>query len=221
MVLVSRKIVLKVWGSLFLCIPLWSFAQNTLVLSRTPSLKSSIVKSILVPGLGEFSLGKINRGRLFSQIELALWLTFAESRRRASLTESTLQSFAAIHAGAKLEQKSDRYYVDIGNYESMEAYNEAQQRYREPGEVYSKQAGFDWKWDKEMNRRKYRRYRIQKNTARMVSQFAIGGMILNRIISVIDVRYLVKASHSKSRITIQPFMENNACGAQLRFAYLF
>jgi len=221
MVLDSKKIAVGVSIICFFWVPSLGSGQDTLFYPDLPPLRFSILKSALIPGLGEFDLGRNNRGRLFSQIELLLWISLLESNRRVSLHESNLQSFAANHAGAKLKGKDNQYYINIGNFESMVAFNEAQQRLRQSGEVYSDKIRYFWMWDEEKNRLKYRRIRIQKETIRRVSQFVIGGLILNRIISVIDIRYLYKISERNSGLSFHSSWNIENYGPQLYATWQF
>ena len=185
-----------------------------------PPLKSSMIKSALIPGLGEFGLGKNSRGRLFTQIELVLWITLSGSKRAVSLHESKLHSFASEHAGVTLKGKSNQFYIDIGNFGSMDLFNEAHQRSRQPSQTYSDRARFNWEWDKGKNRQKYRRFRIQRDTARMVGQFIIGGLVLNRIISLIDIRYLYQISSNQAKISFTPSWNRENFNPQITLIYL-
>ena len=53
---------------------------------------------------------------------------------------------------------------------------------------------YEWSWDSEENRKDYDQMRIISGVAKKYSKFAVGGMIANRIISVIDVLYLKNLS---------------------------
>lgn len=180
-----------------------------------------MLKSALVPGLGEFGIGRVSRGRLFSQIELILWLGLAGRRSAASLYQSRLESFAAIHAATSLPGKGRRYAIDIDGYESMDAFNEAQLRLRRPKRVYRDRERFNWKWDSHKNRRRYREFRIRRDTARKVGQFIIGAMVLNRLVSVIDVKYLCGISEELSRFEIMPAVDSTVGGPTVTLVYSF
>ena len=199
-------------------VPAQQFAQNDTLSPPRPSLRMATVKSVLLPGLGEFDLGETRRGRILSYVELALWISILESRRSVTKYESQIESFAGVHAGAKLEGKDNQFRIDIGQYLSMDEHNQARQRARQPRELYSEEKGFGWAWDKKANQEKYRRYRFRRYSARRVGQFLMGGMVLNRIISVIDVTYLYKR---KGKTSLMPHIQTDPLGPQLTWTYTF
>lgn len=204
--LASRAIILQIAVSLLVWPSSNTYGQTSRESSGLPTLKSSMVKSTLIPGLGEFGLGKIKRGRLFSQIEIALWAVLAQNKRTSSLYHSRLNSFAAIHAEVRREGQGSQFFIDVGDFDNIDAYNEHQLRNRQPARVYADRARYHWAWDSDKNRKRYRQFRIQRDTARMVGQFVIGGMVLNRIISVIDVKYLHGILQSGPDVSLRPRM---------------
>ena len=62
---------------------------------------------------------------------------------------------------------------------------------REPGHsLYPENGNFDWQWNSSSNRIKYNDLRIASVNWNKYANFAIAGLVVNRIISVIDVIYL-------------------------------
>ncbi|MEE9167647.1 MAG: hypothetical protein V3U24_09365 [Candidatus Neomarinimicrobiota bacterium] len=164
---------------------------------------------------------RVARGRLFSQIELLLWLGLAESRATASLYKMRLHSFAAMHGGTNLRGKSGQYIIVVGDYDSMDAYNETQQRRREPGNTYRDRQRFNWSWDSEDNRKRFRRFRVKRDTAKKVGQFLVGAMVLNRVVSVIDVRYLYGIREKLAIVTIRPTIQDDTLTPRVTVVYRF
>ncbi|MFQ6674266.1 MAG: hypothetical protein ACE5GH_05730, partial [Fidelibacterota bacterium] len=142
------------------------------------------------------------RGRLLTQTEVALWLILAESVRSANRYQSRLRSFGAVHAGVDFSGKNDQFFVNVESYSSMELYNEAQLRARLPNKVYREEEGYGWTWDSDDNRRIYRRFRVHRDVLRKAGQFVMGGMVLNRIVSVIDVTYLHRLRELRPDVSI-------------------
>lgn len=179
------------------------------------SIKKSIAKSLILPGLGEYGLGENKRGQIFTMTELSLWTVLFLSQNIVDISETQFKSTASKHAGVTTRGKSNQYFVDIGNYETMEDYNETQQRYRSPDLVYPAGLGFQWSWDSDKSRNRFKKYRINRDLARKVGRFVIGGIVLNHIISVIDVTYLHRIKKTQKSSIITPSLYVNKDGMSL------
>lgn len=179
------------------------------------SLRGTIGKSLLLPGLGEFSIGENRRGRFFVKSEMGLWLLLAGSLWSVSGDDSRLRAYAVRYSGADLSGKDEQFFVNLSTYESMDAFNAYQQRARSPYETYSAEAGYDWSWESEERRRKYRNFLIRRDQAKSIAAFTIAGMIVNRIVSAIDV---VSLSRKKA---LDAEVQQTSEGAELRLNFRF
>ena len=50
--------------------------------------------------------------------------------------------------------------------------------------------GLEWQWDNKANRIKFDKMRINSGIYRKYAKFAVGGLVLHRLISFFDVIYL-------------------------------
>ena len=62
--------------------------------------------------------------------------------------------------------------------------------------IYPDNGNFDWEWNSESNRRIYQNIRLASSNWDKYSNFAIAGLIVNRIISLIDILYLERTGKS-------------------------
>ncbi len=183
--------------------------------SEKISLRKTIGKSLLLPGLGEFSIGENRRGRFFIRNEMGFWLLLAGSLWSVSGDDSRLRAYAIRYAGADLSGKDEQFLVNMSTYEDMDAYNAYQQRARSPFDTYSSEAGYDWSWESEDRRLIYRDYLIRRDKVRSVASFTIGGMILNRILSAMDV-----VSLSRKRV-LDAEVQQTPEGVEFRLNFRF
>ena len=95
-----------------------------------------------------------------------------------------------MHAHTNLAGKSYQYSVDIGDYNTYEEFFEAKKRNRQSNQIWPENDDYDWDWDSENNRKEYDKMRIISGVAKKYSKFAVGAMIVNRVVSMIDVLYL-------------------------------
>ncbi len=164
-----------------------------------------VTKSIIMPGWGESSLGEKKRARIFYYSEIFLWTSYLSSIVFNFHQEKKYISFASYHAGVKTHAKDHQYWVDIGNYESIEHYNNEHLRFREPENTYTQGSNYDWYWDSNKNRKKFENMRIHADKISLTGSFIIGGIVLNHIVSSIDALYLVR-SNKINRISFQPII---------------
>ena len=52
--------------------------------------------------------------------------------------------------------------------------------------------GLEWQWDNKANRIKFDKMRINSGIYRKYAKFAVGGLVLHRLISLFDVIYLAR-----------------------------
>ena len=89
-----------------------------------------------------------------------------------------------------MSNKDYLFAVNIGHYNNFNEYNKIMSRRRQHEKIYKENEGKEWKWDSKINRIKFDEIRILSVTYGKYSRFAIGGLILHRLISLIDVIYL-------------------------------
>ncbi|MBC8214558.1 MAG: hypothetical protein ISR90_04255 [Candidatus Marinimicrobia bacterium] len=158
-----------------------------------------IMKSAILPGWGESALGETKRSQGYFLREGLIWLSFIGGQTIHKLYESDYTAFAILHAGTDPSSKDYQYAVDIGNYDSFEEYNFAKEQLRQGELIYPENINYEWKWDSKKNRLKFDDMRIISGTASKFVSFSIGGLIVHRLISVIDVLYL-KRKNSPFRL---------------------
>jgi len=151
----------------------------------SPSQKSVLlaaVASLIVPGLGEWYAGSFESGKYQLIAEGGLWLSYAGFRMHANWIQQNAQTFAVQHAGASFGNKDDQYAVNIGNFLSTEEYNQAKLRNREDDLVYVANQ-YQWQWDSDANRSQFKDMRIRSATIRNNSNFIIGAIVVNHVLS--------------------------------------
>jgi hypothetical protein len=175
------------------------------------AFSGSRTKSLLFPGWGELSLNQNSRGQKLMAADIILWLTVFNGKNLSKNYESDYRAFASEHADVNWSHTDYLFAVDIGYYENLNNYNSAKARQRsleletdlngglirEYGHaIYPENGDFDWQWDSDSNRKSYKDMRISSANWDKYANFAIAGLLVNRVISVIDVMYLEKTGVS-------------------------
>ena len=164
-------------------------------------------KSLLLPGWGELSLDQKSRGQKLLAADILLWLTVLNGKNLSKNYESDYRAFASEHAGVDWSHVDYLFSVDIGYYNQLDEYNseKARQRslemetdlngelIREYGHsIYPLNGDFEWEWDTPTNRQSYNDLRVSSANWDKYANFAIAGLIINRVISIVDIIYLTR-----------------------------
>jgi len=163
-------------------------------------LISPVVKSLVLPGWGEYSLDNQIRGRIFVLSETVLLLAILGSYSVAQRQETEYKAYAAEHAGIDPIGKDRQFWVDIGNYSSLFTFNEEHLRWRDFNALYEDNDTWAWAWDSSNNRERFENTRIASDSWRLRGSFLIGGVVLNHIVSAIDALYLSKISNIQETV---------------------
>jgi len=167
----------------------FSFLADSTTASSGPSRGSAFIRSFLIPGWGQKYIGAKTSARTFFTAELALWTSFVVFQLRGQWLEDDYQLFGETHAGLEADGKADQYFVDVGNFNNIDDYNNAQLRNRDVAGLYDRQTFF-WQWDSEANRLRYDDIRVRSESAYSNASFVIAGVLANHVISGIHAAYL-------------------------------
>jgi hypothetical protein len=175
-----------------------STAPAAAISSSPKSKGKAFLLSLLVPGLGERYAARPQRGRTFLTSEALLWLGYAGLLTFEDWRKDDYRNLAAAHAGVDVKDKSDSYFVDVGNYDTMDEYNAAKLRQRNLPAYYSDD-GYNWSWDSRPNRKKFEDLRQSAERASNRAMFVVGAIVANHLISAIDAVWSVHSYNKHQR----------------------
>ena len=151
-----------------------------------------VLLSMVLPGAGEWFMGHKGPAKFFLGTELALWAGYLGTQGYIGVLENDFHSYAAVHAGVNTSGKNDQFWIDIGNSDNIYTYNEKRLVERRLQDVYPEDDAHYWQWDSKTNRDKYNDMRFKQHDWKQRANIIIGGVILNRLISAIDVIRLIR-----------------------------
>tara|TARA_Y100000748_G_scaffold276475_1_gene252879 strand:+ start:15269 stop:15910 length:642 start_codon:yes stop_codon:yes gene_type:complete len=198
------------------------FFINSFVLCQKIENKSidPVFKSLLVPGWGQHDLGYKDRSKVYLYIETGILLSFFVSTKYSNEIKRNYIAFASDHALVDSKDKDHEFWVDIGNYNSVVEYNNEHLRNREANDLYPLNTNWYWRWDNMENRNSFESKRILSDKLKLVSTFAVGGLLINHIVSSIDALYLKRKS-KKNGLSIVPYLQNDAMIIGYNIVYKF
>ena len=156
--------------------------QDAGTTAESKSVLLAVGLSLILPGMGEWYSGNPETAKYFVAADGALWLTYSGFVLQSGWIRQDARLFARERAGADFSGKDDKFDVDVGNYLSTSAYNEAKLRTREFSQVYDN-AQYSWIWQSEADRIRFRELRIRSQEMSRASEFVVGALVINRIIS--------------------------------------
>ena len=164
----------------------------------TKSVGKAVVASLILPGMGERSVGHVSRGRVLNLVEAAVWGSFAFYRIQGDRREDRQVEFANLSAGAPLHE-SDDYYEHIGLWLSLEEWHDIVRRdarLQYPDDAAAQETFFQankrydesqaWSWPDDGERTKYRQLRSRTERSYRNARMSVGVAVFHRLASVID-----------------------------------
>jgi hypothetical protein len=169
-----------------------------IAISVTPTRPKAMLASALLPGMGEMMMGKRDKAKAFFIAEAAIWFLYGSMTIYARKYRTASRTYAAHHANANI--KNDEEYFDlVERYHSADLYNEYVLRDAidlfpgdyERQQEYLRENGFfgedKWRWESTDKRLHYWYLRRTMRDALRKVSYATGLLIVNRIISMIDI----------------------------------
>jgi hypothetical protein len=201
--MVSKKIIII---SFFLHVV---FSQEiNLTNDSTNPVLSPVIKSLILPGWGEHTLGYQKRAKVMALTESFIFISILGSYSNANRIEINYRAYAAQHAGVSTVGKDRQYWIDIGNYLSIDQFNEEHLRWRDFNAIYEQNKNWNWSWDDDNNMKSFEKMRIKSDTWKLRASFLVGGMVLNHIISAVDALYLFRISNIENIDVLPTYYQN-------------
>ncbi|MCB5252747.1 MAG: hypothetical protein RBR69_00645 [Candidatus Cloacimonadaceae bacterium] len=162
--------------------------------------------SALVPGSAEIAMGKTNRGVALLMSDIVATYSFFKTNHDMDLKKDAYKNYALTYAGVPLYMPQNHYQV-IQEYISSEEFNDFQdmmarnffviyhndiQGYIDYMEANTYTGEESWQWQSNMHWEKYIDMRKAHQRIKINHNLALGVMLLNRAISVIDTAILSK-----------------------------
>ena len=168
-------------------------------------------KSLLLPGWGEQSLGYNEMSKKFMWAEASIWVSFLLSNQLENSYKNTYENYSVINADVNWSGKNNLYAAHVGNYPSMNKYNETMVwLYGDDVKVYDSEKGYEWQWcldddncsDEENAKiNKYDRWRFKSRNYEEIKNFSIAALLVNRIISIFNVLRLERKNKISSNFS--------------------
>ncbi len=157
---------------------------------KNPGL--AIIYSLLLPGMGELYADGYSSGKYFTIAEGTLWGVFIGMNTYAGWQKENYKAYAAANGGVSPTGKDADFYATIGDYSSVNQFNDEQALNRDFSLMYNVETNY-WNWPSSEQRRTYRGMWTSSEQTYNDIRFIVGALIVNRIASAINAVRLVSA----------------------------
>ena len=165
-----------------------------------------VAKSFLIPGSGDRDLGYHKSSKFFMHSEIVLFTACYSAFKTSDLIEDKYISYAAKRAEAT-SPTDDRYWTDIGNYNTNNDFDSEHLRMRDSKE--GQWSDYPWDWQSDHNKRKkFENMRIRSDKYFLVGKFLVGGVIMNHIISSINTLYILRINEDNT-LSLKPSIQKS------------
>jgi hypothetical protein len=144
---------------------------------------SAFLKSLILPGWGQYTSGHKTAAAMFAMTELAFLGGMYGFHSYGVAKRQDYKAYAAQYADVVGDHPHD-FYVDVGNWDRVEDYNEERLKDREFDRLYTS-ASDSWQWDSNEHRVRMKKIRVQSDKAFNGVYYLVGGLVLNHLASAI------------------------------------
>ena len=153
--------------------------------------------SFLVPGSGHHYIKRYNKAFAYISFDVFALAGVIFFKQYSNKLVADSKSFAANYAGISSSVNDDYYWQLIGSFDNYSDYHQTINLVRENEKRYTEQRFF-WMWQDETLRNEYVTIQKRAKQFNTISSFFIGTLVLNRLISFIDLRSTIKNNRFKN-----------------------
>ncbi|MEI7812747.1 MAG: hypothetical protein WCJ01_10025 [Ignavibacteria bacterium] len=168
----------------------------SLLTEHTPEKKSgmlAVLYSLVLPGMGELYAGSYQSGKYFTIAEGAIWGAYIGINTYSSWKRNSYKSYASSFGGVNSDNKNTDYYANIGDFVNIDDFNREKALGAEFNRMYDNTSQNYWNWKTEAHRREYKILWVSGEQAYNNLRFAVGALIVNRVVSAFNAVRLVRA----------------------------
>lgn len=179
------------------------------------SSRVALGATVLLPGLGHQYIGRSNSALVYFTADILSLFGAIFSEQYSHKLQSEARGYAGQYASVQAENKDGRYWQMVGSFNSMREYNDAIGLNRADG-AYEDES-YNWYWADDSYRDEYNKIRNNSHKFHTATAFFIGAMVLNRIVSFVDIRSSTRHKSIKFAPTVSSTMQSSGISVTANF----
>lgn len=178
-------------------------AQESQSSADLPDPKIAFLKSIAVPGWGHHHVDHSDwrRGKYHLAAEAGFVLSYLGLTIHTDNLQENWFTYGRQETGVEIEGRSRRFQLAVGEFNTLEEYNDYQRRSRNWDQLFANTPDNRWQWSGNDKRQKYNslRNRFERIDRQLPALLAM--MAVNRIISGISAYNQAKKKMDSQQIS--------------------
>ncbi|MCG2588073.1 hypothetical protein [Rhodohalobacter sulfatireducens] len=168
--------------------------------------EAAFVRSLILPGWGHYYVNsdQWRRGQIHLGTEVALIASYFGFRLRAGNLKDQYETLASLKAGVDISDRSRTFRLAVGDFNSIEEYNNFQLRSRNWNRLYEVESVNQWKWESEVDRDNYNNLKSDVDRVKNQLPAILGLMVVNRVLSAISSYNRAKKQTYQPELNIMP-----------------
>ncbi|MCC5925348.1 MAG: hypothetical protein JJU41_02205 [Bacteroidetes bacterium] len=163
----------------------------------------ALLRSMVLPGWGQYYVDQTNwsRGKIHLLTDVALIGTYLGIQVNTHQLESNRNSFALSHAGIDLRQHNRNIRIYVGDFDSLDDFNDFQERTRNWNLIIDASEGIHWSWNNESLRNEFTSLNSRIDQQKQQLPALLTLMLVNRVIAGIHA-YTQAMNYGFSNISL-------------------
>jgi hypothetical protein len=171
-------------------------ADNTAPVKKK-SAGMAVLLSLVLPGSGEWYMGKTGQTKVFMGIEALLWGGLFANKWYVGQLEDDYKTYAVQYAEVNRAGKDYYYWVNIGKFNNIEDFNTQRARDRWFSEMYEDLEKYHWNWKSKSYRLTYDGKRLHAEDVKNMDVYFYSAIVLNHLVSAVNALRLAR-KHNKT-----------------------
>jgi hypothetical protein len=160
------------------------------------SLTSAMLISLALPGMGHYYVDKPKSAFIYLSADMVSLFGAVVFNTLADNREKSARSYAVSSAGIQKPPSGEAYWRHVGACMDAAEYNESVELSRGSQDNLYQSTETWWRWPDNENMEEYNAQRQKARNFRVASSFFVGALVVNRILSTVDLRVFGKKSLS-------------------------
>lgn len=183
----------------YFCLVLLVLTISAPLAAQSPekSPAGAMLRSMIMPGWGHYyaTPEQWNRGKMYMAADVILISSWVGYTANANRLHDSMITLARTHGGVDLSGRGRQFRLNVGDFTSVDAFNDYQERTRNWDRLYTDTQANHWNWSTEAKRRDFlsMNSRIEQNRQQVPAIISL--MIVNRLVSGIGAFTKVRTTN--------------------------